>query len=242
MALRTIALAVGVCVALPLSGLGGTHAAPPQPVPTAAMTAEANQSGLYLRMPVEALARKHRVDYYRVKANDSLTGIAHHYGMKWTHLWCANKKVIGKTTTLYRGERLRIESINCHVPTSVISPPVQIPPSPVGPPDALPPSNSGGFTGHIGCAQLEQLWVNAGGPSSAEFVAAEIAMAESGGNQYATEPVSGAAGYWQILGQVVPGNIYDPMVNAENAVKKYNDAGGFSPWVTYTDGSYAGLC
>jgi hypothetical protein len=82
-------------------------------------------------------------------------------------------------------------------------------------------------------SQLMDLWVAAGGSKSVANIAAAIAMAESGGNQFAHNR-SGASGLWQILGQVVPGNIYDPMVNARNAVTKWRDAGGFTPWTTFT--------
>src|SRR5262249_48304057 len=68
-------------------------------------------------------------------------------------------------------------------------------------------------------------------------IAAAIAMAESGGNPMARNP-SGASGLWQILGQVVGGNIFNPFVNALNAVSKFDSAHGFSPWVTYTTGAY----
>lgn len=90
---------------------------------------------------------------------------------------------------------------------------------------------------HYGFRALEALWISNGGPRSVAPTAAAIALAESGGNPKAHN-ASGASGLWQILGQVVPGNIYDPNVNARNAVKKYNDARGFSPWVTYETGEY----
>jgi len=81
-------------------------------------------------------------------------------------------------------------------------------------------------------AGLEALWESAGGPAWAAPHAAEIAECESGGNQMATNPYSGAAGYWQILGQVVGGWIYDPYVNARNAVAKFNASGQtFAQWV-----------
>jgi hypothetical protein len=89
-------------------------------------------------------------------------------------------------------------------------------------------SYSGGG-GTLSYGELEALWEAAGGPASAAPEMATIAIrCESGGRQYAYNP-SGASGYWQILGQVVPGNIFNPMVNAENAVAKYR-AGGLSPW------------
>lgn len=95
-----------------------------------------------------------------------------------------------------------------------------------------------GSLGRAGLRGLENLWTSAGGPGGMiAHIAAAIALAESGGNPRAYNP-SGASGLWQILGQVVGGNIFNPFINALNAVKKFRDAGGFSPWVTYTTGAY----
>jgi len=91
-----------------------------------------------------------------------------------------------------------------------------------------PPPSGGGIYSY---SQLESLWVSAGGPSWAQASAATIAECESGGNPRAYNP-SGASGLWQILGQVVPGDIFDPMVNAENAVSKFKASGDtFAQWV-----------
>lgn len=101
---------------------------------------------------------------------------------------------------------------------------------PAAPPatPAPPPVTS---TGYYSVPALEKLWVSAGGPSWAAAQAASIAMCESNGNPRAYNP-SGASGLWQILGQVVPGNIFDPMVNAENAVAKFRASGDtFAQWV-----------
>lgn len=93
------------------------------------------------------------------------------------------------------------------------------------------PAASGGLSGRLSFGQLEQLWEAARGPRWAAWSAAAIAECESGGNQYAYNP-SGASGYWQILGEVVPGYIFNPMVNAENAVAKFTGAGDtFAAWV-----------
>jgi phage-related protein len=95
-----------------------------------------------------------------------------------------------------------------------------------------------GGLGRAGLRWLENLWMGAGGPGGGvAHIAAAIALAESSGRTNAINP-SGASGLWQILGQVVPGNIFNPHINALNAVKKWRDAGGFSPWVTWTDGQY----
>jgi len=96
-------------------------------------------------------------------------------------------------------------------------------------------------------AQLEGLWINAGGPKAVAPVAAAIALAESGGCSTALNPddnggTQSSFGLWQISnGTHNPpaANIYDAAVNAGQAVGKYNGAGGsFSPWGTYDSGAY----
>jgi hypothetical protein len=102
-------------------------------------------------------------------------------------------------------------------------------------------------------AQLEQLWINAGGPSAVASVAAAIALAESGGNPLAAYPgttvaagqgsTTDATGLWQILGlpsgNFTAAGLTDPVDNAEMAVAKYTQAGdSFTPWQTYTTGAY----
>lgn len=88
-------------------------------------------------------------------------------------------------------------------------------------------------------AQLEGLWINAGGTAALAPVMAAIAMAESGGCSSAYNP-SGATGLWQILGAVNPAdqaNLTDPATNAHEAVLKYTSQ-GLTAWTTYTSGDY----
>jgi len=85
-------------------------------------------------------------------------------------------------------------------------------------------------------AQLEGLWVQAGGPRPLAPLMAAIAMAESGGDSEAENP-SGATGLWQILGDPFPGNALDPLTNAKMAVAKYHSQ-GLGAWTTYTSGAY----
>lgn len=101
-------------------------------------------------------------------------------------------------------------------------------------------------------AQLEGLWINAGGPAAVAPVAAAIAEAESGGNPLAAYPSTtvapgagsntDATGLWQILGVpagFTPAQLTDPAANAQMAVAKYQQAGNsFTPWETYTNGAY----
>ena len=90
--------------------------------------------------------------------------------------------------------------------------------------------------GRYSYAELEGLWIGAGGPKRLAPLMAAIAMAESRGIPGARNP-SGATGLWQILGQVSPGNLTDPQVNARNAVRKWQ-LQGLKAWTTYTSGDY----
>lgn len=98
----------------------------------------------------------------------------------------------------------------------------------------------GGQVVHYNAAQLETLWIQAGGPIAAAPEAAAIALAESNGNVHAHN-ASGASGLWQILGAPpgVSGNVFDPATNAKMAVAKYKQASNsFTPWATFTSGAY----
>ncbi len=97
------------------------------------------------------------------------------------------------------------------------------------PPAPAPPPPS---SGTLSFGQLESLWLSVGGPGNGvEVQAAEVAECESGGDPAAFNP-SGASGLWQILGQVVAGDIFDPVINAENAVSKYEASGNtWDQWV-----------
>lgn len=99
--------------------------------------------------------------------------------------------------------------------------------------------------GTLNCSQLERLWVQAGGSPLDAFTAAEIARAESSGDQYSTDHDSDGSvdyGYWQI-NSVNGGSpaSYDPMTNARQAVSLHA-ADGWQPWVTYQHGAQAGQC
>ena len=89
---------------------------------------------------------------------------------------------------------------------------------------------------HYSYAQLEGLWVRAGGPAKLAPLMAAIAMAESSGDSNAHNP-SGATGLWQILGNPFPGNAFDPLTNARMAVAKWKSQ-GLGAWVTFTSGAY----
>ena len=99
--------------------------------------------------------------------------------------------------------------------------------------------------GTLSCSGLEALWESAGGSRSAAFTAAEIAMAESGGRQYATNVNGGRStdrGYWQVNSIWGPLSTYDAAGNARAAVRISRDGTDWTPWVTWNTGAYAGKC
>jgi LysM repeat protein len=101
--------------------------------------------------------------------------------------------------------------------------------------------SSGGLSGTLSCSGLEQLWNSAGGNPADAFMAAEIAMAESGGSQYAHSPTDDY-GYWQINASNGSLATYDAYGNARSAIILSSDGTNWSPWTTYTSGAYAGKC
>jgi hypothetical protein len=90
---------------------------------------------------------------------------------------------------------------------------------------AIPRFNTGGI---LNTQEMSDLWRSKGGNSSIADTMGVIGLVESGGKPWAHNP-SGASGLWQILGQLVPGNIFNPGVNALNAIAKYK-AAGLRPW------------
>ena len=222
-------------------------ALPAGPASTEAASARVVKAG-----PAKTQAATGRT--YTVEAGNTLSGITQRfYGhdADWRSLYAANESRISDPNVIYVGEELRLPR---HLPA----------------PAAVPaqPSASGGSThttaytprhaasgsasqasaatttnlsGTLSCSGLEALWVEAGGSAAAEVTAASIAMAESGGNQFATGTV-GERGYWQI--NPVNGSLstYDPYGNARAAVIMSGNGANWSPWTTYTSGAYAGRC
>lgn len=95
--------------------------------------------------------------------------------------------------------------------------------------------------GQYSCAGLEQIWQEAGGSPSTAFMAAEVAMAESGGNPNAISPTSDY-GLWQINASNGALATLDPFQNARSAVTLSDDGTDWSAWTTFTSGTYAGRC
>lgn len=113
--------------------------------------------------------------------------------------------------------------------------------------DAIRGAAHGGAVrgGTLDCAGLEHLWEQAGGSRGTAFMAAEIAMAESGGRQYAIDTNGGRStdrGYFQINSVHGSLSTYDPIGNAKAAVIISNDGLNWTPWVTFNTGAYKGRC
>jgi LysM repeat protein len=196
---------------------------------------------------------------FTVQAGNTLSGITQRFYGKdanWRSLYAANESAISDPNVIYVGEELRLPR---HLPAPAAGPA----PAPASggsthttaysPRHAASSSaasaGSGGaaaatttnLAGTLSCGGLEALWVSAGGSPAVEVTAASIAMAESGGNQFATGTV-GERGYWQI--NPVNGSLstYDPAGNARAAVIMSADGSNWSPWTTFTSGAYAGRC
>jgi LysM repeat protein len=170
---------------------------------------------------------------YTVRAGDTLSSIAQRFygnAADWRRIYQANMSVIQNPNVIYQGQVLRV---------------------PYGAPAATsshttPPSNTmlashTSLSGTLSCHGLEELWDEAGGAPGEAFMAAEIAMAESSGQQFATGTV-GERGYWQINPNHGSLSTYDPLGNAKAAIIISDDGTNWNPWTTFTSGAYRGRC
>jgi len=97
------------------------------------------------------------------------------------------------------------------------------------------------LSGTLSCSGLEDLWDSAGGNPADAFMAAEIAEAESGGQQYALSPTDDY-GYWQINASNGSLATFSAYGNARSAIILSDDGTNWSPWTTYNTGAYIGRC
>jgi LysM repeat protein len=110
--------------------------------------------------------------------------------------------------------------------------------------DSAGSSSGSGYvppSGQYSCSSLEELWDQAGGNPSDAFMAAEIAMAESGGNPDAISPTDDY-GLWQINASNGSLATLDPYDNAKSAIDLSDDGTNWDAWTTYTSGLYIGRC
>jgi LysM repeat protein len=178
---------------------------------------------------------------YTVQAGDTLSSIAQRFYGKsadWAWLWHVNESVVSNPNSIYAGEVLKIPSdppahaasySAKHAKTATKT-------------TATLTSSASRLGGTLGCNGLEDLWEAAGGSHAEAFMAAEIAMAESGGNQYALSPTDDY-GYWQINASHGPSMAtFNAMGNAKAAIAISDDGSDWGAWTTYTSGAYAGRC
>jgi hypothetical protein len=127
------------------------------------------------------------------------------------------------------------------VPTPALAAPI-VQPIATPPPSASPVVPVSAPVGDYSCSSLESLWVSAGGNSASEFIAAQIATAESGGNPSAISPTDDY-GLWQINASNAPGSeMLNPEANVREAIALSDNGANWSPWTTYTSGIYASEC
>jgi LysM repeat protein len=178
---------------------------------------------------------------YTVRSGDSLSKIADDYyghAADWQWIYEANRSKISNPNDIYVGERLTIPA---HAPAAASTYTPKHAKTGAKVKKAVLTSSSS-LSGTLGCNGLEELWEAAGGSHSEAFMAAEIAMAESGGRQYALSPTNDY-GYWQINGSHGPAEAtFNPMGNAKAAIAISDDGRNWGAWTTYTSGAYGGRC
>jgi LysM repeat protein len=175
---------------------------------------------------------------YTVRPGDTLSTIAQRFYRnpgRWRWIYDANRSKISNPNQIYVGESL---TIPYHAPSTSSYTPRHAK-SHGG---TVLTSSSQRLSGTLSCRGLETLWERAGGRPAAAFMAAEIAMAESGGREFAHSPTNDF-GYWQINGSHGPSMAtYDPMGNARAAIRISSNGHNWFPWTTYTSGAYRGRC
>jgi LysM repeat protein len=188
---------------------------------------------------------------YTVRPGDTLSLIAQRfYGnpADWAWLYHVNSSVVHNPDSIYAGQVLKVPAgppAHAHADAAAMS---------YTPKHAKKlatrstsstatlTSSATALSGKLGCSGLEALWEAAGGSHAEAFTAAEIAMAESGGNEFALSPTNDY-GYWQINGSHGPAMAtFNPMGNAKAAIAISDDGHDWGAWTTYTSGAYSGRC
>jgi LysM repeat protein len=213
--------------AAPAMAIAGALVAAPQA--HAAVRVPAATTAVIEQVHTDAVVRYDRpARTYTVRAGDTLSSIAQRfYGntADWQFLFQVNKSVIRNPNLIFQGEVLSI---------------------PYDPPAGATVTRvtramTTTLQGTLSCSGLEELWEDAGGSQGEAFMAAEIAMAESSGQQFATGTV-GERGYWQINPNHGALSTYDPLGNAKAAVFLSDDGTNWTPWTTFLTGAYIGRC
>jgi LysM repeat protein len=189
---------------------------------------------------------------YTVRSGDTLSSIAQHFYGKpadWPWLYHVNQPKVTNPNLIYVNETLKVPydpPANAasyapkHAETVTLSSPAAN--STTNSATSSDPTSDTNLSGTLGCSGLEALWEAAGGSPAEAFMAAEIAMAESSGEQYALSPTNDY-GYWQINGSHGPAlATFNPVGNAKAAIIISDDGQDWDPWTTYVTGAYEGRC
>lgn len=202
---------------------------------------------------------------YTVQSGDTLAKIAsneYHKASDWQWLYHENASKISDPDDIYPGQSLNVPAdppAHYTLPSSEYQPKHAAAASTSGSDTVVTQSatsygssesshasaSAGGGSvsesGTLSCSGLEALWENAGGSSGEAEMAASIAMAESGGNQYAVSPTDDV-GYWQINESNGSLATTDPYGNARAAIQLSGDGSNWGAWTTYASGAYEGKC
>jgi LysM repeat protein len=235
----------------------GTGASTGEPTGTATLDAVETRSVTVAATSTARHAAK--ATYYRVRSGDSLSGIAgrfYHHADDWQYLYHENEKTISNPNLIYVGERLFIPATvpasykpAGYVPRHAAKSAVTASKTSHGSGSGTPGGRADGGAvvvqsaaqGSYSCSALEGLWDQAGGATSAARMAAEIAMAESGGNPNAISPTDDF-GLWQINASHGSLATLNPYQNARSAITLSDDGNNWNPWTTYRTDAYYSRC
>jgi LysM repeat protein len=219
----------GALVALPQTA----HASVQTPLKATAVTEQTTQAHTDAVRHAQSVTSR-----YTVRPGDTLAAISQKFygtASKWNWIYHANRSKISNPNSIFVGEKLTIPN-HAPVPTAYSAKHAKAPTR------TVLTSSAHKLSGNLSCSGLEALWETAGGSHREAFMAAEIAMAESGGRQYAHSPTNDF-GYWQINGGHGPAMAtYDPLGNARAAIAISSNGSNWRPWTTYTSGAYQGRC
>jgi LysM repeat protein len=208
----------------------------PVPVTAPVQAAAPVHAAAPVQARTDALVVHHEpARHYTVRPGDTLSSIAQRfYGdpARWTWLLQANGSVVKNPDVIFAGEVLSVP---------FAAPPRSQATTPATPATSTALTTTSVPSGTLSCQGLEELWQEAGGSHAEAFMAAEIAMAESSGRQFATGSV-GERGYWQINPNHGALSTYDPLGNAKAAVIISGNGTNWSPWTTFTSGAFQGRC
>jgi hypothetical protein len=239
---RYVAVTTAAATAVTAAGLpfAVAYAATPAPLPGPPVPAGTQAARATLLPERHASKAVVLPGGYLVRRGDTLSAIAARFcGSAADYRALAVNNRIGDANLIFPGELVRIA---CRAALAALAP-AAAPPDPRAALTAAadPPARVTAAGGTLGCTGLEALWDAAGGNQADAFMAAEIAMAESGGRQYALSPTDDR-GYWQISWVHGALSTYNALGNARAAVEISDDGTDWEPWVTYQKGLYAGRC